>query len=325
MNNHFSNFIPDNLLYRRVLAVGITSLLSWALIIFGIYGMGEYGYTIFLLLPLFIGAFTNIIYGWKRNMSNREACWAGMLSLLVVVGGLLAFGIEGLICVAMAAPLAIPLTLAGSLLANSLLAHKPKSAPTAMLALVAIMPGAALVEKPSTDKIHIVTTSLEIETARDEVWNNVIEFPLLEKPTEWIFKTGVAYPIDATIEGSGVGAVRYCNFTTGSFIEPITVWEEPSLLRFDVLAQPAPMRELSFREVDAPHLHNYFVSKEGQFRLIKLNEGKTLLEGTTWYYHRIKPEWYWQLWSEYIIHKIHGRVLKHIKTNAEANSGFFEH
>jgi len=42
-----------------------------------------------------------------------------------------------------------------------------------------------------------------------------------------------------------------------------------------------------------------------------------LLEGTTWYYHNIKPAAYWQLWSDYIIHKIHVRVLNHIKFNSE--------
>jgi phosphoribosylformylglycinamidine (FGAM) synthase-like enzyme len=41
------------------------------------------------------------------------------------------------------------------------------------------------------------------------------------------------------------------------------------------------------------------------------------LEGTTWYYHNIRPTFYWQLWSDHIIHKIHERVLTHIKTNAE--------
>ncbi len=30
------------------------------------------------------------------------------------------------------------------------------------------------------------------------------------------------------------------------------------------------------------------------------------------------PVAYWQLWSDYIIHRIHTRVLNHIKRNAEA-------
>ena len=111
--------------------------------------------------------------------------------------------------------------------------------------------------------------------------------------------------------------MRHCNFTTGSFVEPITTWNEPHLLQFDVLEQPQPLKEISFWDIDAPHLHDYFVSKKGEFRLTKLKNGNTLLKGTTWYYHNIRPEFYWKLWSNYIIHKIHFRVLDHIKRNSE--------
>jgi hypothetical protein len=162
-----------------------------------------------------------------------------------------------------------------------------------------------------------VVSSIQIDAPPHVVWKNVIEFPQLDEPEDFIFKTGIAYPINARIKGNGVGATRHCNFTTGSFVEPITVWDEPRLLKFAVVEQPQPMKELSFWDVDAPHLHDYFVSKQGQFRLTRLPNGKTLLEGTTWYYHNIKLAVYWQLWSNYIIHKIHNRVLMHIKKNSE--------
>lgn len=77
------------------------------------------------------------------------------------------------------------------------------------------------------------------------------------------------------------------------------------------------MKELSFWNINAPHLHDYFVSKKGQFKLTKLSNHKTLLEGTTWYYDNIKPEVYWKEWSDFIIHKIHNRVLEHIKNISE--------
>ncbi len=159
--------------------------------------------------------------------------------------------------------------------------------------------------------------SIEINASPEEVWRNVVEFPELKEPTEFIFKTGIAYPINAKIKGKGVGAIRYCNFTTGSFVEPITKWDEPNLLAFDVLEQPAPMKEMSFWDIDAPHLHDYFVSKKGQFKIVNLGKGKVRLIGTTWYYNDIKPNFYWNIWSENIIHKIHNRVLNHIKINSE--------
>ena len=55
----------------------------------------------------------------------------------------------------------------------------------------------------------------------------------------------------------------------------------------------------------------------GQFQLMELPGGRTRLEGTTWYRNAIWPSAYWRVWSDYIIHRIHMRVLEHIKTEAE--------
>ena len=62
----------------------------------------------------------------------------------------------------------------------------------------------------------------------------------------------MACPISAEIEGKGVGAVRHCIFTTGAFVEPITVWDEPNTLAFDVTEQPPPMKELSPYDIRPP-------------------------------------------------------------------------
>ena len=48
-----------------------------------------------------------------------------------------------------------------------------------------------------------------------------------------------------------------------------------------------------------------------------LPDGRTRLEGTTWYEQSIWPQAYWQPWSDYLIHSIHERVLQHIKAEAE--------
>ncbi len=43
----------------------------------------------------------------------------------------------------------------------------------------------------------------------------------------------------------------------------------------------------------------------------------TDLQGTTWYQNRMEPYFYWRFFSDAIIHKIHERVLAHIKTVSE--------
>lgn len=131
-------------------------------------------------------------------------------------------------------------------------------------------------------------------------------------------RTGIAYPQRATLVGHGVGAVRRCEFSTGSFVEPIQVWDEPRLLRFTVTGNPAAMEELTpYHHIETAHLKGYFVSHQGQFELTRLSGNRTRLTGTTWYTDRVWPSRYWQLWSDYIIHRIHMRVLEHIQREAE--------
>jgi hypothetical protein len=72
-----------------------------------------------------------------------------------------------------------------------------------------------------------------------------------------------------------------------------------------------------YAEIHPPHLKGFLVSRGGQFRLIPLSNGQTRLEGTTWYQHHLWPASCWQVWSDFIIHRIHLRVLNHIKVLSE--------
>lgn len=190
--------------------------------------------------------------------------------------------------------------------------------------LILLVPASFGVERAAALRpaVYEVHTAIEVNAHPKKVWNEVVAFDAeIPPPKELLFRSGVAYPIRAEIAGHGVGAVRHCIFSTGRFVEPIEVWEEPHLLKFGVTASPAPLNKLTpYGHVDPPHLHGYFASEEGQFLLTALPEGRTRLEGTTWYHNAMWPATYWHLWSDYIIHKIHSRVLEHIRAEAEAES-----
>jgi hypothetical protein len=114
--------------------------------------------------------------------------------------------------------------------------------------------------------------------------------------------------------------VRKCEFSTGPFVEPITAWEPPRRLAFDVASQPLPMHEWSpYRDLHPPHLDDTMRSRRGEFRLVALPGGRTRLEGSTWYELQLDPQTYWSIWSDLLVHQIHGRVLRHIKSEAESS------
>jgi hypothetical protein len=176
-----------------------------------------------------------------------------------------------------------------------------------------------------TPAMRAVSTEVIIAAPPEKVWPHVIAFPPLAEPDDWLFQTGVAYPQRAEIHGSGVGAVRHCVFSTGTFVEPIEVWDAPTLLRFRVTEQPEPMREWSPYHIHPAHLDHYLCSHKGEFKLEALPDGRTRLIGTTWYTNRMWPAPYWNLWSDYIIHRIHRRVLTHIRTLAEKDQARDSH
>jgi hypothetical protein len=305
---------------QQLVSIVIPCLFGWAFAYLAINIYEDYSFGLFVWLPIVLGATSTLIFSFKNVVERKKLRNNAYLTLLFFCIGLLAFAWEGIICLIMAAPIGILFTYLGYLIGFGISKSDLKrQTPRAIILLMLSTPSLMAFEDTikETEYLRAVVTTIEINATPDKVWKNVVSFPQLKGPTEFIFKTGIAYPIDATIKGQGVGAVRHCNFSTGSFVEPITVWDEPKLLKFSVDEQPEPMKEISLYDIHPNHLHGYWVSKQGQFKLTALPNGHTLLEGTTWYVNKIKPGFYWTLWSDYIVHKIHNRVLKHIKEQAE--------
>lgn len=111
---------------------------------------------------------------------------------------------------------------------------------------------------------------------------------------------------------------RLCRLSTGDMPEVIEEVRANRYLRFRVLKTPASMRELNpFGEVNSPHLHGYYTSKKGEFRLTPLPGGRTLLEGSSRYECRIYPAIYWNLWTDTIVDRVHLSVMQEIRRRAE--------
>lgn len=285
---------------------------------------GEYGWSLFVGIPFALGLVSAMLYGVHAPRSLGECIGVACTSAFLLALGLAVLAVEGVICLVMAAPLGIGIAALGGVFGYAL-QRRPevgRDAPPVVLSVVVVLPLliGAEVRGPETPPLIPVRTAVEIAAPPDVVWEHVVEFAELPPPEDWVFRTGIAYPMRATIEGTGVGAVRHCTFTTGSFVEPITVWEEGRLLAFSVEAQPQPMQERGFYEdVEPHHLNGYFVSERGQFLLTPLPDGGTRLEGTTWYRHHVWPNAYWRLWSDFILHRIHLRVLRHVRALSEAD------
>jgi len=318
-------FIPRGALASSTLSIGITTLIGLVGLSLSTLVIGSYGWSLFIALPFCMGLFAVLLHSYHEPRTFESCLEVSIMPILILAVILLAVAIEGVICLMMAAPIALLLALLGGSVGFAIQLHywdthyKP-----AMLALILfVLPSAFVSEHAAALKPpdFVVHSAVKISAPPEAVWRQVIAFSEIPPPQELLFRAGVAYPIRAEISGSGVGATRLCIFSTGPFEEPITVWDEPHLLKFSVSKNPAPLNELSpYKNIYAPHLHGYFISHGGQFLLTALPGGKTRLEGTTWYQHNMWPATYWSWWSNYVIHCIHMRVLNHIRDRAESET-----
>jgi uncharacterized membrane protein YhaH (DUF805 family) len=319
-----AGMIPRSALGSAVLAIFLTTVLGLLFVGLGTVVIQAYGWGLFVALPFCLGMFSVLLHSYHEPRDLKTCLGVALLPIGILGAVLVLAAMEGVICVLMAAPFAIVLSVIGGMIGYSIQDRYwgARQRPAMLSIVLLLVPASFGIEQAAALRApeYTVRTAIEVNAPPERVWNQVVAFAEIPPPKELLFRAGIAYPIRAEISGRGVGAVRHCVFSTGPFVEPIEVWDEPRLLQFAVTANPAPLNELSpYGNIQPPHLHGYLVSEKGQFLLTVLPGRRTRLEGTTWYHDTIWPAAYWHLWSNYIIHRIHLRVLEHIRAEAERN------
>lgn len=297
------------------LAVLVSTTIALAIAALSFFFFRTYGFALFMGVPFVIGFVGAVVHGLREPRPVMQSLTVALVSLALVGGALLGLAWEGVICLAMAFPIALPMAIIGAYVGYLVQPSAQLRTGAAVVAFPALLPlliaGEATMPPPAP--LYAARTSIVVDAPPERVWRNVIEFRDIDEAPEWYFRAGIAYPLRAKIAGAGPGAKRYCVFTTGAFVEPIEVWDAPRRLKFSVTSNPPPMRELSpYSDIRPAHLDGFLASRGGQFELEPLPGGRTKLTGTTWYQHHLWPASYWRLWSDAIIHRIHLRVLRHI-------------
>jgi len=314
-----ASFIPRDRFGSSAMAVALTGSMGALATYLGVQRLGTYGWGVFVALPFCFGLVSVLIYSYHEGRTLKSCLTVSMISLAMVSLALFALAIEGLGCIIMALPIAMPLALLGGLVGFLLQRHESISTPSMMMLMMLVPLGMTSAEtlSPMEAPRTSVRTTIRIEAPAEEVWKNLIAFPDVPEPGTSLFRLGVSYPIRATIDGQGVGAIRKCLFSTGTFVEKVDIWEEGKRLAFTVVSGPEAMRELSPYDIHPRHLGAYFVPESAEFRLITNKDGSTQLEGLSWYRNSMWPSAYWQLWSDGILHRVHLRVFEHIKGISE--------
>lgn len=305
------------------LAVGCVTQVAVGAI--SVWVMEMYGFILFFSAPVIAGACTGFVFNQAARRSLLGTIGLVIAMNFISFGLMLAIGLDGAICLLMAYPLLGVLSVLGGLVGSAIATaglRPGMNERRGMIGTILFLPLCLTLESlDGPSPLHSVTTVVEIDAPPQTVWENVIAFPDIEEDPAWYFQLGIAAPLRARIDGIGIGATRHCEFTTGTFVEPITDWDPPHRLAFDVVSQPPPMKEWTpFAHLHPPHLDTGFVSERGEFRIQPLPDGRTRLHGTTWYRIDVRPRLYWKCWADAMVHAIHHRVLDHIARQSQAES-----
>lgn len=280
-----------------------------------------YGWVLFVVLPVVVGIQATVLLARREPIRRSDALTVSVLAIALFGIALLMLAFEGVICLAMAMPIALPLAMIGGLIGYEIHRLQAAAHPVTMLLLFALPAFGPTLERalrlrPGT---FTVTTEIELAAPPERIWQTILQESRLAPPKQLLFRAGVAYPIESHIEGSGLTATRYCDFSTGKLVEPVLIWDEGRQLRFTVASNPLPMQEWTpYAQIHPPHLDGFLVARQGEFLITALPGGRTRLAATTWYQHHLWPAHYWRGWSDYIIHQVHGIVLENIRERVQA-------
>ena len=300
--------------YGVLAGVGLT-LVAVAL---GTLVFGVYGYGLFLLTPVVIGATAAYIANYKGDIGRGLTTLSVMTALALGGVGLVLVALEGIVCIVMAAPLAIIAAWAGGELGRAIALHK-RGSPKQLVSCLALVPLVFAVEHvlPTTTSFETVQT-IEVHAPPEAVWRSILSTDPVDGPLALPFRLGVGYPIRGEVIGEGVGAVRRGEFSTGTAIERITEWEPNRKLAFVVVEDIPAMRELSpYDHVHAPHVVGYFRTMQTSFELVRRSDGHTEIIVRTSHELRLDPVLYWLPMARWVVHENNARVLAHIRRHAE--------
>ncbi|NBW08971.1 MAG: SRPBCC family protein [Caulobacteraceae bacterium] len=255
----------------------------------------------------------------ERRGGSHVTTGAVTITLMLIAAGVILR--EGAVCLVMAAPVFYGTGLVAAYVTGKVLRRRPGR--VLCLAVLAVPLLGGVVEKQGDDPAETrhVVSSIVIDAAPGAVWDRLVDVRTIGSGEHhWNFThdiVGVPRPVDARMEGSGVGAVRHLTWAKGvKFEEHIIDWRPGQALAWTFEVGP----EASTRMLDE-HLRvnsAYLRLEEGRYTIEPLADGRTRLVLDTRYWMKTPINDYAGWWGGIFLGDFHRNVLGVIKARAEA-------
>ncbi|SDM19747.1 hypothetical protein SAMN05421823_11179 [Catalinimonas alkaloidigena] len=308
------------------LGIGVTYGLM-ARLIFGLRLVQDYfevmSTTFIFLVPVVVGFLA--VYLAPPEDTSRFRSWVTLpwTACFLTVFTTLLLAWEGIICIIVWLPVLMLMSSLGGVGAGMLKRKTDHThTPGLILPAVALLPFVlAPLEQQLAPPLMYRTahTSILIRSTPDKIWPYIKEVAPItsaEQGFSWAHLIGFPKPIEARLEGNGVGAIRYATFEGGVlFIESVTAWEPDHFLSFTI--QPDPyIPPTTFDEhvvVGGP----YFDVLSGTYRIEDRGDGTCRLHLSSRQRLSTRFNPYTQLWTRFFMNDIQDHILQVIQRRCE--------
>ncbi|MFP5390219.1 MAG: SRPBCC family protein [Gammaproteobacteria bacterium] len=275
-----------------------------------------------LVCPFSVGAVA-VLWGAEPGVKipvGRQFGLACSAMWLFLLGAFVTF-LEGLICIVLVVPVFMIASSFGGLVGGLIhhYAHRHRGTLPA-LALLPFVVGPLEHLLPAQSSEQSATNTIHIAAPPDIVFDQLADVRAIQ-PDElgftFLHQIGLPKPIEARLEGHGVGSVRTSRWQKQVwFQEVITQWDKPRALHFRfVVPKGAIPREALDEHVEING--EYFELVDGGFTLAPAADGGTDLSLTTRFKNKSRMKVYGDLWSKLVLKDFHRSILGLMKSRAE--------
>jgi len=260
-----------------------------------------YGISFFVFLPFILG----YILG---SDAVKKGSLAGLIfSLVIFFILLLAGGLEGMVCILMAMPLAL-IAIALGVFIRHLVNKATRNKKDSNLVKSSILPfiillTAGLIEKQITAgdrEIISVKTEIILPYTPLEVYDAIKSVDTVIAEKTWLMKLDLPVPVKCVLDEEKEGGIRTCYFGGGKIVEKITHLEKGKVQQMDVIDYQLTGRKwLGFEEA-------IYLFEETGTNSCKLTR-------ITTYTSTLTPRFYWEPLEKTGIGQEHDYVFEHIE------------
>jgi hypothetical protein len=272
------------------------------------YGLSDYGWFLFVLLPIVLGISIGAL------PSKRFAYVGLVISIIVFLFGLVTIGLEGYVCVIMTLPIILPLLFLGSIVSHLAKRYDKLKAsenlPVLLLPLFVFLFGSPIEKMVTTEKEKIIEVKSEIifPYTNLQVYDAIksVDTVIAEKP--FLMKLDLPVPQKCVLEKEEVGGLRTCYFSGGKIVEKITALEKGKTLKMDVISY-----ELTGRK--------WLGFKEAIYLFDSIGNNQCKMTRITTYSSTLRPRFYWEPLERLGIEQEHEYVFRSLANSLKLKHG----